>query len=378
MSGRRLAARLAVASLAAVSLLAVVGCESDTAKPTELEPLKPQIAGREVWKKKFSGFPGSQAVAVSGTEFVIGASNGDIVALDAQTGAEAWHGDAGAKLASGIGTDGRFTAVVNRDGQLVVLEKGTLRWKQHLNTAVVTAPFVAGERVFVLGVDRSVQAYDVMNGSLIWNFARAGGDALTLSQGGVLAAYQDTLLVGQGNRLTALDPTKGLVRWEAVVTSPRGTNEVERLADLVGPAARVGAMYCVRAFQNGVGCVDAERATTVWSLPGSGAQPVAADDDYVYSADAIDRITARRRANGESVWSSDKFQNRHLSGPVSAGKTVVFGDYKGFVHFLARDTGVPLLRLETDGSQVIGQPVRNGTTVLVLTKDGGAFAFRPE
>jgi outer membrane assembly lipoprotein YfgL len=371
--------RLALAAAAALSLVTLVACE-DTIKPTELEPLKPQIAGRMVWKHKFSGFPGSQAVAVApnGTEFVVGASNGDIVALDAQTGAENWKGDAGAKLASGIGTDGRFVATVTRDGELVVLEKGKIRWQQRLITAVVTAPFVAGERVFVLGVDRSVQAWDVLNGSLLWTFSRTGGDALTLSQGGVLAAYKDTLLVGQGNRLTALDPLKGLVRWEAVVASPRGTNEVERLADLVGPVARVGSMYCVRAFQNGVGCVDADRATTVWSLPGSGAQAVAADDDAVFSADGIDRITARRRLTGETLWSSDKFQNRHLSGPVAAGKTVVFGDYKGWVHFLSRDTGAPLLRLETDGSPIVGQPARIGLTILVTTKDGGAFAFRPE
>ena len=379
MSARRSVLRLAVAAATAASLAALVACE-DTAKPTELEPLKPSIAGRQVWKHGFSGFPGSQAVAVApgGTEFVVGASNGDIVALDAQTGHENWRADAGAKLASGVGTDGRFTAAVNRDGELVVIEKGKARWKQHLNTAVVTAPFVAGERVFVLGVDRSVQAYDVLNGSLIWTFARSGGDALTLSQGGVLSSYKDTLLVGQGNRLTALDPTKGLVRWEAVVATPRGTNEVERLADLVGPVSRVGATYCMRAFQNGVGCVDADRATTTWTLPGSGSQAVAADDDMVFSADGIDRITARRRASGETVWSSDKFQNRRLSAPVSVGKTVVFGDYKGWVHFLSRDTGAQLLRLETDGSQVVGQPARIGNTILVTTKDGNAFAFRPE
>ena len=313
-----------------------------------------------------------------GKAFVVGASNGDVVALDAQTGAELWKGDAGARLSSGIGTDGRFEAVVNRDGELVVMEHGQARWKQHLATAVITAPFVAGERVFVLGVDRSVQAFDELNGSLIWRYAPSGGDALTLAQGGVMAAFHDTLLVGQANRLTALDPLKGLVRWEVVVATPRGTNEVERLADLVGPAAREGSMFCVRAFQNGVGCIDADQATEVWSLPGSGAQPVAADETTVYSADGVDRITARRRATGETVWSSDKFQYRRLSGPVVAGKTVAFGDYQGWVHFLSRETGAELLRLPTDGSPVVGQPARAGTTLLVTTKDGGAYAFRPE
>jgi len=153
---------------------------------------------------------------------------------------------------------------------------------------------------------------------------------------------------------------------------------VERLADLVGPAARVGSVYCIRAFQNGIGCVDAERVTALWSINGSGAQALGADTDYVFSADASDRLSARRRANGESVWLSDKFQNRKLSGMTAVGKVVVFGDYDGWVHFLDRDTGAPLLRLQTDGSQVVGTPVVAGNTIAVTTQGGGVYAFRPE
>ena len=62
---------------------------------------------------------------------------------------------------------------------------------------------------------------------------RRPGDPLTLAQGGVIAAFKDTLLVGQGPRLAGLDPNDGDVRWEVAVGTPRGTNEVERLADLV-------------------------------------------------------------------------------------------------------------------------------------------------
>ena len=194
----------------------------------------------------------------------------------------------------------------------------------------------------------------------------------------MLTAWQDTLLVGQGPRLTALDPLKGTVRWEVPVAAPRGTNEVERLADLVGPAARVGNVYCVRAFENGIGCVDAERATALWSINTGGNQAIAADTDYVVSADGSDRITARRRTNGESVWASDKFQNRHLSGQIAVGKTIVFGDLEGWVHFLDRATGEPLLRLPTDGSPIVGAPVHVGNTIAVTTRDGSVHAFRPE
>ena len=45
----------------------------------------------------------------------------------------------------------------------------------------------------------------------------------------------------------------------------------------------------------------------------------------------------------------------------------MFGDYEGYVHFLDRATGAPLLRLPTDGSQIVGTPVRAGNTLAVTT-----------
>jgi len=78
------------------------------------------------------------------------------------------------------------------------------------------------------------------------------------------------------------------------------------------------------------------------------------------------------------VWLSDKFQNRKLSGMLAIGKVVVFGDYEGYVHFLDRTNGTPLLRLPTDGAQIVGAPVRAGNTLAVTTQDGSVYAFRPE
>jgi outer membrane protein assembly factor BamB len=57
---------------------------------------------------------------------------------------------------------------------------------------------------------------------------------------------------------------------------------------------------------------------------------------------------------------------------------VIFGDSEGQVHFLAREDGKTLLRLPTDGSPVVSAPVLSGTTVLVVTRNGGLHAFRPE
>lgn len=367
--------------LAAVVLCALaaglVGCAADKPKPAELQALTAQIAGRQVWAAQMGSVSFPLQVTVKSDRFHVAADDGTVLALDAASGREAWRANVGAKIAAGVGSDGRFAAVVTRDNDLVTLEGGAERWRAHLDSRVVTAPLVAGERVFVVGVDRVVHAFDALDGRRLWTLKRPG-DALLLSQAGVLMAWQDTLVVGQGARMLGVDPTRGTVRWDVPVTSPRGTNEVERLADLVGPASRVGNSICARAFQNAVGCVDVDRAAQKWSQNGGGLQGVGGDADYVIAADSSDRITARRRGGGELAWTSDLLLNRGLSAPALLGPTAVFGDFEGQVHFLARDSGKPLLRLPTDGGRVVAAPVAAGTTLLVVTARGGLFGFRPE
>lgn len=364
------------AAFVAAALLAAC---SSTSKPdpTPLQSIVPQIAGRAVWQARVDGIRFPLAVAALADRFVAAGDDGTVLALDAGTGRELWRATAGAQLSAGVGSDGRFSSVVTRDNELVVFDGPQLLWRKRLSARVLTSPLVAGERVFVLRVDRVIQAFDVLDGRALWTYRRPG-DALTLAQSGVIAPFGDMLLVGQGARLAGLDPLRGSLRWEAAVATPRGTNEVERLADLVGPATRIGDMVCARAFQSAVGCVDASRGTLVWSRPNAGSQAVGGDAELLVGADASSRLTAWRTPGGEVAWTNDRLLYRDLSGALLAGSVVVVGDLEGQVHFLSRNGGDTLLRLPTDGTPVVGKPVMSGTTVLVATRGGGLFAFRPQ
>ncbi|MBS0446388.1 MAG: outer membrane protein assembly factor BamB [Proteobacteria bacterium] len=351
---------------------------SSKPKPKPLEPITSPIAGRQVWSQRVDSVRFPLTVSVRDGVFTVAGTDGTVVALQADTGREVWRANVGAKLSAGVGSDGKVAAVVTRDNELVVLAAGgQVKWRKPLGVRVATAPLVAGERVFVLSVDRAVQAFDENDGSKIWVLKRPG-DPLMLAQTGVLSAYKDTLIVGQGPRMTGVDPLRGTVRWEVPVATPRGANEIERLADLVGPAVRVGNLVCARSFQAAVGCVDAERGALGWSKVVGGTEGIAADDQFVVAADATDRISAWKTSNGEVAWTSEKLIYRDLSTPLAVGPMVVFGDGQGTLHWLARDTGATRLRLPTDGSAIAAGPVVSGTTLLAVTRNGGLYAFRPE
>jgi outer membrane protein assembly factor BamB len=368
------AVRLGLALSLAVVLAA---CGSDRPKPTPLESLTPKIAGRLVWQAKVDGIALPLGVAVREGRFVVAGNDGTVLALEADTGREVWRGQVAQRLSAGVGSDGRYAAVVTNGNDLIVLDGGRETWRARLPARTLTPPLVAGERVFVMTVDRVVHAFDGRDGRRLWVLQRPG-DALTLGQAGVLTAVGDTLVVGQGPRMTGVDPLRGTVRWEVPMAAPRGSNEVERLADLVGPPMRLGNVLCVRAFQSTLGCADASRGALLWTRNQAGVQAVGGGEQVVVGADASDRITAYKQGTGELAWTSERLLYRGLSGFLGAGRSIVVGDREGQVHFLDRDSGQTLLRLPTDGSAVVGTPVASGTTLLVATRSGGLFAFRPE
>lgn len=366
--------RFVTAAVLALAVLA--GCTTDRPKPTPLEDVAPKIAGRVVWQGSIGriGFP--LVPAVRDGVFVVAAGDGNVQALKADSGEVLWRASAGGALSAGVGSDGRFTSVVTRDNQVVTFEAGRELWRRRLPASVVTPPLVAGERVFVKGVDRAVHAFDAVDGRRLWTLQRPG-DALTLAQASVIAPFRNTLLVGQGARLAGIDPLRGTVQWEVAMASPRGTNEVERLADLIGPALRLDTVVCARAFQSAVACVDAARGALLWSRNVGGIQAIGGDAERIVGADASDRITAWRTATGDVAWTNEKLLFRGLGGAAVVGPVVAFGDSEGYVHFLSLADGELQLRLRTDSSGVLGTPVLSGTTLLVTTRGGGLFAFRP-
>jgi len=267
--------------------------------------------------------------------------------------------------------------VVTTSNDLVVLSAGKELWRHRMPAQVYTAPLVAGARVFVLAADRSVTAFDGQTGRRLWSQQRPG-EPLVLRQAGVLMAVGDTLVAGLAGRLVGMNPVNGSARWDAPIATPRGTNDVERLVDLVSGVSRMGDVVCVRAFQASVGCVNAARGAVLWSKPANGAFGVGGDDARVYGTEADGRVVAFRRDNGERAWSSDRLQYRGLTAPLAVGRSVAIGDSTGFVHLLSREDGTPLNRLTTDGTAVAAQPVLAGGTLLVVTRGGGVFGYVPE
>ena len=252
-------------------------------------------------------------------------------------------------------------------------------WREKLSAQAYTPPFVAGKRVFVLAADRSVAAFDGQTGRKLWTQPRPG-EPLVLRQAGVLLAVGDTLVVGQGGRMAGLNPPNGSVRWEVPIASPRGTNDVERLVDLVGPRLPASATsVCARAFQAAVGCVDADARRRGLDQAGQRRPTASAATRRSSSAPRSDgRVVAWRRDNGERSLDPDKLMHRGLTAPLAVGARSSSATASASCTCCAREDGRCSTAWPPMARPIAAAPVVAGNTMVVVTRNGGVFGFVPQ
>lgn len=361
-----------LAALAAFLVGACAGPEKPS--PAVLAPNPASLPVRSVWSNPKALGEEPLDIKVDGSDVLVTTKAGRIVSLNAASGGENWRVDVGASITSGLGGDAARMALVTQGNTLVALEQGKELWRANIQALVLTAPLVAGGRVFVLGGDRMISAFDAATGQRLWQQQRTG-EPLILARAGLLTAVGDTLVVGLGGRVVGLNPQNGSTRWDVALANVRGTNEVERLADIVAGTSRRGAVLCMRAFQSAVGCVDGNSGRLLWTRTANGFAGVAGDANVLVGTEADGRLRAWQRASGEVLWSSENFRFRGLSAPVVWDRSMVFGDSAGFLHFLDVRDGTLMNRLVTDDSAVTLGPVVVGKNVVVVTQRGGLYAY---
>ena len=116
-------------------VFALTACASgpDTPKPADLGPNAALLGVRLAWTGKVGLVDFPLQAKVVGNTVVVAGSDGGMVSLDARTGAQVWQANAGSPISAGVGSDGRFVAVVNRGNELVVFDAGQSPWRSSEN-----------------------------------------------------------------------------------------------------------------------------------------------------------------------------------------------------------------------------------------------------
>ena len=313
---------------AALALLA--GCGSTPAHPpAELTEIQPTATLKILWQgsvgsaEKNSFFP----QAFGNVIYAVGA-DGSVTGFDKASGRPTVSIDAGERVSGGVGVGGGLVllgtpkgrgARVRTRGQASCGRRSSpakcWRHRKRRKASSWCVPVMAG---FTGWTSRPASGK--------WMYQRATPALTVRTYAGVVVRRGGVFAGFPGGRLVALALANGNVGWEAVVALPRGTTELERVADVTSLP------------------VDRRAAGVRRRVPGTGGLLRCVSRDPVVGARRVQRCGDRRRTratftspttrtpcmaldktSGASIWRQDKLAGRNVSAPLALGRHVVVG-----------------------------------------------------
>lgn len=373
----RVGVLLLVSLLAGCASLNPFSSKKPRNEPAPLVSFKPSMTARTVWTASI-GKSGDYllAPALADGRIYAASAEGDLAGFDAASGKQLWRVKAGTGITAGVGTDGTTVVVAGTDGAILAFDAmtGAQRWKAQSSTEVLSSPAVGNGTVVVRSMDNRISAYDAETGVRRWFLQRTAPALTVRAAPGIVVSDGLAFVALPAGRLLALSVITGAPRWEAAIAEPRGATELERVADVAGMPALLGRDICAAAYQGRIACVDAGNGTVKWARELSAEVGPGIDQRFVFAADEKGHLTAYARESGSNLWRNTSLTWRGLSAPVSFGRAVVVGDRAGYLHFLSREEGAMLARIEAGGA-VRAAPVVAGANLVVQTRDGKLMAI---
>ena len=372
--------------IAALSL-GLVGCSglggltrTAVEPPAPLPTLTSAVAVNKRWTVDVGGksderFP-YLAPALGGSRVYAASADGQVVAVELNSGNVAWRVKTGSRITAGPFWADETLLVGSLDGEVLALAAadGRIRWRRQMSSEVLATPRAEQGIVVVRTLDGRISGLDLNDGSTRWTHETMV-PSLTLRGTGAPVLENGFAMIGLDNgKVIALRLSDGRLAWEETVAVPTGRSEVERLVDIDGdPAILAGGLF-VATFQGKVAGFDLRSGRRVWDRDTSSFQSVVASDEEIYEVDDRSRVNALELQTGAVRWTQDGLLRRNLSAPALSGRHVIVADGAGYVFWLDRGTGQIKGYTRIDRQGISARPLRVGDEMVVVQGRGGRLA----
>ncbi|MGH8623206.1 MAG: outer membrane protein assembly factor BamB, partial [Burkholderiales bacterium] len=312
--------------------------EENTTPPAPLTEFEPTTEVEELWSVDIGAGTDEHylklAPAVAGETVFIADRDGEVYAVDINSGDTLWERDTGAPVSGGAGIAEEMVLLGTQDGEVLALSRsdGALRWTASVSSEVLSPP--AGEEGIVVArtVDGKLFGIDAANGKRLWTYDRQV-PVLTLRGTSAPIVVAGLCIAGfDSGALVALEIATGKVAWEIQIAQPRGRSDLERMVDVDADLLVFRDTLYVATYRGRVAAVSIESGRVEWDQEHSSYAGMGVDADNLYLSDDESIVWALDRFSGSSVWRQKKLRGRAATAPASVGDYVVVGDLEGYLH----------------------------------------------
>lgn len=356
----------------------------DPREPVQLQKINEQVKLKSRWSRGVGDGQGEglykiNPVLVDNTLFAASAE-GDVAAVDAETGRVRWKRDMDLALSGGVGHYSGSIFVGASEGLVMRLsaDNGDEIWRTAVSGEVLSAPQGNGQYVIAQTYDGKLMGFDYETGEIRWTYT-SDVPVLTLRGTGTPMIIGDNAVAGFADgKVVAINVRSGNVAWEARVAIPQGTSEIERIVDIDGSMALQGSELYVASYQGRVVAIDTRSGRRMWQRNVSSVSGVGVGFGNVYVADDDGTVSGFLR-NGQGVrWQNIELGFRELSRPTPVNSYVAVVDFEGYLHLLSQVDGTIVGRTKVDSAGARADMISSGNRLFIYSNDGALKAYDVE
>jgi surface protein len=331
------------------------------------QPPSTDGVGHLLWTFSAGGQIGfsSPAIAPNGTVY-IGSEDGNLYALDGESGALKWSFAAGDSILNSpaIGPSG-IVYVGSKDDKLYALngQTGSKVWDLAIGDDISSTPTIGNNGLVYFGSnDRKLRAVNALTGELVWSFEAAGGIVCSPSidpDGNVFFGCTERIFY-------SLDAQTGTMIWQFRVDSEANSS------------AAIGTDGMIYFGSDKLYALDGRNGEKKWEY-GSfyiHSSPAIGMDGTVFFGGEDQKFYALDGESGQKKWSFLTGQANYSTPAIGADGTIYFGSDNSKLYALDSSTGSKKWEFATGGNIRGAMAIGANGMVCFGSNDNKVYAVR--
>ncbi|MDQ6610728.1 MAG: PQQ-binding-like beta-propeller repeat protein [Bacteroidota bacterium] len=332
---------------------------------------------KAVWTFQSSANVISTPAVIKKDVVVFGNQNGDVEAIDYNTGKKRWTFKTGGPIFSSPAIVAHNMVVGSADGYIYYLDRnGRLLWKFKTGAAVLGSPLIYEGLVFIGGSDHYFRAISVESGKLIWQLADIAGPVVSEP-----VIYNHILLFGAWDtNLYAYDlqNKKMLWKWN------NGSSVINYSPAACIPVVKDGVVY-IAAPDRYLTAIDLLTGKTLWRTKEAAVREsigISEDGSLVYGKTMQDTVVAFKtnREAPQLAWKMNVgYGYEHTpSMLLEEAGIIFFGTRSGVVYAIEASTQKLMWAYKIDNSMVNTVNIVDSKALIASTMDGKVCLLKSE
>ncbi|MFI0396896.1 outer membrane protein assembly factor BamB family protein [Paracoccus jiaweipingae] len=317
------------------------------------------------------------------------------VTATARNGGRVWStdvtpaGERGDSVSGGgVAYDSGHVYVTTGWGELVALDarSGAVIWRQRVGAPIAGAPTAANGVVYVTARNAVGWAVRAGDGKVLWQTSGNTSSSGVMGVSAPAVSGSTVVFPFNSGQLLAVDADSGSTLWSGQVAGVRRGRSIAVIRDLTGDPVISGGKVFAGSSSGRIDAFDLASGAQDWSARDGANSPVLPVGNAVFAVNDQAQLVRLDARNGARVWSVDlpyftdqkiKKQDRITAsfGPVLAGGRLFVASSDGVLRVFDPASGALVGQGAIPGGAA-SAPVVAGRTLYVTGRDGQLHAFQ--